>query len=113
MDDRKESGGGALSRAERALDEICRILLKKGLVESPQEYTAPMLEDLVHYAYFTGCVNRGDVQRLLGLTKEETRKRVRSWKMWVDGNRSCQLVQNPFYEDWKAEQDGGSGTEGS
>jgi len=98
-----KSGGDAGSGPEQALAEICRILLKKGLVESPEEYTVPMLEELVHYAYFTGCVNRGEVQRLLGLNKEETRKRIRSWKQWQDGNRSCQIRQNPFYEDWQAE----------
>jgi hypothetical protein len=100
-------------RAEDALAEVCRILQRKGLVESPEEYTVPMLEDLVHYAYFTGCVNRGQVQCLLALSKEETRKRIRSWKQWVDGNRSCQINRNPFYEDWRAEEDESPGTEGS
>ena len=87
----------------QALAEIHKILMKKGLVEEKEEYTSPMLEDLVHYAYFTGCVNRGEVQRLLNLSKKETRARIRSWKMWQEGNRSCQLRLNPFYEDWPAE----------
>jgi hypothetical protein len=99
MESKTDSG----TRASQALAEICGILLKKGLVESPEEYTAPMLEDLVHYAYFTGCVNRGDIQRLLNLTREETRRRIQAWKRWQDGNRSCQIRQNPFYEDWIAE----------
>jgi hypothetical protein len=101
LGDRKQ---GSAYDPEQALEEICGILLKKGLVESREDYIVPMLEELVHYAYFTGCINRGEVQRLLHLSKEETRKRVRSWKMWQDGNRSCQLQQNPFYEDWQAEE---------
>ena len=89
--------------AESSLKEICEILIAKDLLEPEEELTSHMLEDLVHYAYFTGCVNRSDVGRLLNLGKDQTRKRVRSWKMWQDGNRSCQLRRNPFYEDWGME----------
>ena len=88
--------------AEQALQEIRKILLARKLIGPQEEHTTHMLEDLAHYAYFTGCVNRGDIERLLNLSKEETRKRMRSWKMWQDGNRSCRLRQNPFYEDWTA-----------
>ena len=42
-------------------------------------------------------------QRELG--KWTARERIRSWKQWQDGNRSCQLRQNPFYEEWPAEGD--------
>jgi len=107
---RERTDGGL--RPEEALAEVCRILLGKGLVESAEDYTVPMLEELTHYAYFTGCINRGEVQRFLGLSREETRKLVRSWKRWQDGNRSCQIFQNPFYEDWQAE-DAGSETDPS
>jgi len=98
-----DSKTGGVHDREQALGDVLRVLRRKGLVGPEDAYTAPMLEELVHYAYFTGCINRGEVQRLLHLSTEETRKRVRSWKMWQDGNRSCQIRQNPFYEDWQAE----------
>jgi len=104
----KAAGGNAQGHAgyrpDEALRELCGILLRRGLVESAEEYTVPMLEELTHYAYFTGCINRGDVERLLGLNREETRHRIRSWKRWQEGNRSCQIFQNPFYEEWQAEE---------
>lgn len=87
------------------LKEIRAILLRKGLLEPEEELTETMLEDLVHFAYFTGCVPKGEVRRLLGLSAEEAKKRIQSWKKWQDGNRSCQLRQNPFYEEWPAEGD--------
>ncbi len=80
--------------------EIREILLRKGLVYPDEEFAEGMLEDLCHYAYFTGCITKGDVSRFLGLTGKEAGDRIRSWKKWQDGNRSCQLRQNPFYEDW-------------
>lgn len=87
-----------------ALERIRRILLEKGLLDRDEELGAAMLEDLVHYAYFTGCIAKGDVRDLLGLTAKEARERIRSWKKWHEGNRHCQLRQNPFYEDWPAEE---------
>ena len=84
------------------LQETRTILIKKGLLEPDEELTEAMLEDLVHFAYFTGCVTKGEVRRLLGLSAGEARERIRAWKKWQDGNRSCQLRQNPFYEEWPA-----------
>jgi hypothetical protein len=99
----------ALSRHEydpkACLREIQKILVKKELLDPEEELTETMLEDLVHFAYFTGCIPKGEVRRLLGLSAEETKERIRSWKKWQDGNRSCQLRQNPFYEEWPAEGD--------
>ncbi len=104
-----KAAGGQAGKEDRparreALEEIRRILLRRGLLEPDEEVTEPMLEDLVHYAYFTGCITKGDVRRLLGLTPEEARRKIRAWKKWQDGNRSCQLRQNPFYEDWTIEE---------
>ena len=87
-----------------ALERIRRILLEKGLLDRGEELGEAMLEDLVHYAYFTGCIAKGDVRELLGLTEKEARERIRSWKKWHEGNRHCQLRQNPFYEDWPTEE---------
>lgn len=87
------------------LREIRTVLVRKELLDSEEELTETMLEDLVHFAYFTGCIPKGEVRRLLGLSAKETKERIRSWKKWQDGNRSCQLRQNPFYEEWPAEGD--------
>jgi hypothetical protein len=87
------------------LREIRAILIKKGLLDSEEGLTENMLEDLVHYAYFTCCIPKGEVRRLLGISAEEAKKRIQTWKKWQDGNRSCQLRQNPFYEEWPAEGD--------
>jgi len=87
------------------LREIRAILIKKGLLEPDEDLAEAMLEDLVHYAYFTCCIPKGEVRRLLGLSSKETKERIRVWKKWQDGNRSCQLRQNPFYEEWPAEGD--------
>ena len=87
------------------LKEIRAILIKKGLLEPDEELAEAMLEDLVHYAYFTCCIPKGEVRRLLGLSAKEAKERIRVWKKWQDGNRSCQLRQNPFYEEWPAEGD--------
>jgi len=89
----------------KCLREIRAILIKKGLLDPEEGLTEAMLEDLVHYAYFTSCIPKGEVQRLLGLTAKEAKERIRAWKQWQDGNRSCQLRQNPFYEEWPAEGD--------
>ena len=51
-------------------------------------------------AYFTGCITKGDVKRLLGLTGEQAKKVIKSWKLWDEGNRSCGLTRNPFTEEW-------------
>ncbi len=91
--------------AQESLREIRTILLKKGLLEPHEELGVQMLEDLVHYAYFTGCIPKADVRRLLGLSAKETKDRIRDWKKWQDGNRSCQLNQNPFYGEWPAEEE--------
>jgi len=95
-----------------ALEEIRGILCKKGLLESGEELAGAMLEDLVHYAYFTGCINKGDVRRFLGLTAAQATGRIQAWKKWNEGNRNCQLRQNPFYEEWPAEDpdEGGQGS---
>jgi hypothetical protein len=87
------------------LKEIRAILIKKGLLEPDEDLAEAMLEDLVHYAYFTCCIPKGEVRRLLGISPEEAKKRIQSWKKWQDGNRSCQLGQNPFYEEWSSEGD--------
>ena len=90
---------------KQCLQEIRAILVRKGLLDSEEDLTETMLEDLVHYAYFTSCISKGEVRRLLGLSAKEAKDRIRSWKRWQDGNRSCQLRQNPFYEEWPAEGD--------
>jgi len=87
------------------LQEIRTILVRKGLLEPGEELTEAMLGDLVHFAYFTGCITKGGVRRLLGLSAGEARERIRAWKKWQDGNRSCQLRQNPFSEEWPARED--------
>ena len=88
-----------------SLEEIRRILIKKGLLDKEEALAEAMLEDLVHYAYFTSCIPKADVRRLLGLSKKEARERIQTWKKWQEGNRNCQLRQNPFYEDWPAEEE--------
>ena len=88
---------------EASLAEIREILIKKGLLDKAEEMAPGMLEDLVHYAYFTCCISKVEVQRLLGLSKKEAKERIKAWKRHQEGNRSCQLRQNPFYEDWPTE----------
>lgn len=82
------------------LAEVRRILAHRELLEPEEELSPSMLEDLVHYAYFTGCITKGKVKELLCLTDEEARERIRRWKRWHEGNRLCQARQNPFYEGW-------------
>ena len=88
-----------------SLKEIRTILIKKGLLDPDEGLTENMLEDLVHYAYFTSCIPKAEVRRLLGLSAREAKERIRVWKKWQDGNRSCQLQQNPFYAEWPAEEE--------
>ena len=83
------------------LEELKNILLKKGLLDKDEEIIEEMMEDLAHFAYFTGCVNKGEVKRLLGLTDQQTKALIKSWKLWDEGNRSCGLTRNPFTEEWK------------
>ncbi len=96
-----------------SLAEIRQILLKKGLLDKGEELAEAMLEDLVHYAYFTCCIPKVEVRRLLGLSKKEAKERIQAWKKWQEGNRSCQLSQNPFYEDWPVEEQSGNGPDDS
>lgn len=95
---------------KESLKEIRAILIKRGLLDPEEGLTEAMLEDLIHYAYFTSCIPKGDVQRLLGLSAKEARERIRYWKQWQNGNRSCQLRQNPFYEEWPVEEDDENGS---
>lgn len=90
--------------AAQGLEEVRRILFRRGLLEAEEELSSSMLEDLVHYAYFTGCITKRKVKELLGLTDEEARERIRRWKRWHEGNRMCQARQNPFYEGWADSQ---------
>ncbi len=85
---------------QRSLEEIRDILLRRNLLDVREKLVAPMLEDLVHYAYFTGCLTRGEVGRLLGLTVDQARQKIRAWKKWHEGNRNCQARQNPFFGTW-------------
>lgn len=87
-----------------SLEQIRRILLRKGILDPEEDLAVAMMEDLVHYAYFTGCITKGDVRRLLGLTAKQAREIIQSWKKWHEGNRHCQLRQNPFYEEWPTEE---------
>ena len=82
------------------LEELRSILLKKGLVSKDEELVVEMLEDLAHFAYFTGCITKKDVKRLLSLREEETKKIITSWKRWDEGNRACGLTRNVFTEEW-------------
>jgi hypothetical protein len=85
---------------QRSLKEIREILLRRQLLDGHEELVESMLEDLVHYAYFTGCLTRADVGRLLGLAVDQARQKIRVWKKWHEGNRYCQARQNPFFEAW-------------
>ena len=82
------------------LEELRTILIKKGLLEEDEETIVEMMEDLVHFAYFTGCIPKADVKRLLNLTDKETKALIKSWKVGDEGNRSCGLTRNPFSEGW-------------
>lgn len=86
--------------AARRLAEVHSILLKRGLIDAGEELCEPMLEDLVHFAYVTRCISKKDVQRFLGLSEEQATEKLRSWKRWQEGNRSCTLRHNPFSEGW-------------
>ena len=85
---------------EARLEELKTMLINKGLLDRDEEVIVEMMEDLTHFAYFTGCITKSDVKRLLDLTDSETKARIRSWKLWNEGNRSCGLTRNPFSEEW-------------
>ncbi|MEW6442154.1 MAG: hypothetical protein AB1640_14550 [bacterium] len=115
MDKRIEGKGRpdseeAARRRFESVNEVGRILVRKGLLDPGEELVGAMLEDLVHYAYFTGCISRTKVKELLGLTDEAAKDRVRTWKRWHEGNKHCQARWNPMYEAW---QNQGEGPEGA
>ena len=82
------------------LEELKSILMRKGLLDKDEELIVEMMEDLAHFAYFTGCITKREVKRLLNLTDEDTKTLIKSWKIWNEGNRSCGLTRNPFSEEW-------------
>ena len=86
---------------ENRLNELKSILINKGLLDEDEELVVEMLEDLTQFAYLTGCITKRDVKRLLDLTDSETKAKLKSWKLWNEGNRSCGLTRNPFSEGWK------------
>jgi|YNPNPStandDraft_1061719.scaffolds.fasta_scaffold37942_5 hypothetical protein len=86
--------------AGKRLAEVRSILLRRGLIDADEELCEAMLEDLVHFAYVTGCIPKKDVQRFLGLSEEQATEKLRAWKRWQEGNRSCTLRHNPFSEGW-------------
>jgi hypothetical protein len=85
---------------KKRLEELKNILLKKGLLDKDEELIEAMMEDLTHFAYFMGCITKSDVKRLLGLTDQEAKAKIRYWKVWQERNRSCGLSRNPFTEEW-------------
>ena len=85
---------------EERLQELRSILIAKGLLDEDEDTVVEMLGDLAHFAYFTGCITKSDVKRFLGLSREESKKIIKSWKMWDEGNRHCGLTRNPFTEEW-------------
>ena len=95
------------SDKEARLQELKTILLKKGLLDRKEELIVEMMEDLAHFAYFTGCITKKDVKRLLGLSDSETKAIMRAWKLWNEGNRSCGLTRNPFSEEWTLTKEDG------
>ena len=92
---------------EARLQELKTILMRKGLLDQGEELIVEMMEDLAHFAYFTGCITKSDVKRLLGLSDRESKALIRSWKLWNEGNRSCGLTRNPFSEEWKITKEDG------
>jgi hypothetical protein len=86
---------------EACLEELRGLLAQRGLLSDAEELVVEMLEDLTHFAYFTGCITRKEVRRFLGVTEEQTRAIIRSWKQWDEGNRHCGLTRNPFAEEWR------------
>jgi len=89
-----------LDDGKKRIEELKNILFKKGLVDKDEEIIEAMMEDLTHFAYFMGCITKSDVKRLLGLTDQEAKAKIRYWKIWQEGNRSCGLSRNPFTEEW-------------
>jgi hypothetical protein len=89
-----------LEEGKKRLEELKNILLKKGLLDKDEEIIEEMMEDLTHFAYFMGCITKRDVKRFLGLTDQEAKAKIRNWKVWQEGNRSCGLSRNPFTEEW-------------
>jgi hypothetical protein len=85
---------------EASLEELRSILISKGLLDEEEEVIVEMLGDLAHFAYFTGCITKSDVRRLLGINSAEAKSVIKSWKLWDEGNRSCGLTRNPFTEEW-------------
>ena len=45
---------------EARLQELKSILMKKGLLDRDEELIVEMMEDLAHFAYFTGCITKRD-----------------------------------------------------
>jgi len=88
------------SDKEARLQELKAILIRKGLLDSEEDLIVEMMEDLVHFAYFTGCITKSGVKRLLGLSESKAKAIIKSWKRWNEGNRSCGLARNPFSEEW-------------
>ena len=85
-------------RRQESLKEIRGILLRKDLIDEGEELDENMLDDLVHFAYFTGCIPKVKVREFLGLTESQARDLIRLWKKWQEGNKHCQVRQNPFFE---------------
>jgi len=97
--------GEDILRRQHALGEIRRLLVKRSLLDEDEELDENMLDDLVHFAYFTGCIPKAKVREFLGLTESEAKDRIRLWKKWQEGNKHCQVRQNPFYEGWQKQGD--------
>ena len=91
---------GTMYNPEAQLKELQSLLIRAGLLDQDEEVVVEMLEDLAHFAYFTGCITKGDIKRLLGLSGEQAKQIIKSWKLWNEGNRSCGLSRNPFTEEW-------------
>jgi len=86
------------------LEELRGILINHGLLDQKEEIIVEMMEDLTHFAYFMGCITKKDVKRFLDLNDQQVKEKIKSWKKWNEGNRSCSLSRNPFTEEWKLER---------
>ncbi len=83
------------------LEKLRSILIREGLLDKDEEITGKMMEDLTHFAYFMGCITKKEVKWFLDLDERQAKEKIKAWKRWNEGNRSCGLNRNPFAEEWK------------
>jgi hypothetical protein len=84
---------------ERNYQHVLDLLDRNNLLRERLPFTPALLEEAVFFAYKMRLITQGRVGQLLGLTKENLKKKIAEWNSGDEGNCTCRMARNPFVDE--------------